>query len=99
VLPRITLSEALSRRKPPSESRFGSTGMPWIVLPSTRVPFAFDSSTASPRLLVISLSRIRLLSEPVTLRMLGAAAVILVGVALIVTARAVPARDPQSDGG
>jgi drug/metabolite transporter (DMT)-like permease len=39
-----------------------------------------------------------LLSEPVTLRTLGAAAVILVGVALIVTARALPRSTPEGDG-
>ena len=39
-----------------------------------------------------------LLSEPVTLRTLGAAAVILAGVALIVTARAIPRSSPEGDG-
>ena len=39
-----------------------------------------------------------LLSELVTLRMLGAAAVILVGVALIVTARAIPRSSAEGDG-
>ncbi len=39
-----------------------------------------------------------LLSEPVTLQTLGAAAVILVGVALIVTARAIPRSSPEGDG-
>jgi drug/metabolite transporter (DMT)-like permease len=40
-----------------------------------------------------------LLSEPITLRTLGAAAVILAGVALIVTARAIPRPGPAGDGG
>ena len=39
-----------------------------------------------------------ILSEPITLRTVGAAAVILAGVALIVTARAIP-RDERSDDG
>jgi drug/metabolite transporter (DMT)-like permease len=39
-----------------------------------------------------------LLSEPITLRTLGAAAVILAGVALIVTARAIPLGDRSEDG-